>query len=83
MFFGEKKSFHIYSIPLFAEVKRLPKQSGIFVLRMVTPFCKRAIQKWFTKFHSGIWELEDVPNFGRLFEIEEDNLKAFLKYDGR
>lgn len=43
----------------------------------------RTAQRWFGKFKSGHFHLEDGPRSGRPVEFDEDHLQLLLKEDGR
>ena len=43
----------------------------------------RVCQKWFAKFRSGDFDLEDKERSGRPKELETDNLEEFLEEDPR
>ena len=43
---------------------------------------KSTVQKWFTKFKNGDFDLNDMPHSRRPAEFDEKHLKVVLKEDG-
>ena len=44
---------------------------------------ERQYQKWFARFHSGDFDLKDVPRSRRPIEVDEDKIKAMMENNQR
>ena len=36
-------------------------------------------QKWFVKFHTGDFSLDNAPQFGRPFEVDSDQIETLIE----